>query len=259
MTVRVSVITISYRDLPGLKRTLASVQGQRGEFVMEHIVIDGGSGADVERFLRSEDSRLAYWQSQPDDGRYSAMNEGIGHATGHMLWFLHSGDRFSDDGSVAAAARRVGYRDRVWLGFRAGSADWRGSSSGREWGFDRFDIRRFALGDRPIPHQAAFFGAGLVRRLGPYDTQFGLAADQLFMLRAALMKRPVLLPRVVCDFDTSGAGSTRSLHEHYCDSRRAIVAADYHPVFDRRLSLAASGALEAVARGKLAVRTVIGR
>jgi putative colanic acid biosynthesis glycosyltransferase len=146
------VITISYRDLPGLERTLASVQGQRGEFATEHIVIDGGSGTDVERFLRSEDSRLAYWQSQPDDGRYAAMNEGIGRATGHMLWFMHSGDRFSDEGAVAAALAALDTEIQCGWGFGRARLTNGNRRGGREWGFDRFGIRRFALGDRPVPH-----------------------------------------------------------------------------------------------------------
>ncbi len=41
----VSVITISHKDLDGLKRTVESVRAQRYGGRIEHIVIDGGSGA----------------------------------------------------------------------------------------------------------------------------------------------------------------------------------------------------------------------
>ena len=259
MTARVSVVTISYDDLAGLRRTLPSVRTQRGEFEVEHIVIDGGSGSPADQFLRAHAGTLAYWHSRPDGGRYHAMNDGMMRATGDVLWFMHSGDRFSDPDAIAAALAAAG-RDvqDVW-GFGRARLTNGDRPTGREWGTDRFDVRRFALGDRPVPHQAAFFGAALVRKLGPYDEGFGLAADQLYMLRAARLRPPVVLDRLVCDFDTSGDGSVRSLHEHYRDSRRAFLSLGYYPVRDRGLSVAASHASEALARGKLAIRTVIGR
>ena len=40
----VSVITISFKDLDGLKRTVESVRAQRYVGRIGHIVIDGGSG-----------------------------------------------------------------------------------------------------------------------------------------------------------------------------------------------------------------------
>ncbi len=49
----VSVITITFKDLDGLKRTVDSLRAQRYEGRIEHIVIDGGSGDDVVEYLSS--------------------------------------------------------------------------------------------------------------------------------------------------------------------------------------------------------------
>jgi hypothetical protein len=62
----VSVITISFQDLDGLKRTVDSVRAQRYEGRIEHIVIDGGSGDDVVKYLSEIEPGFAYWQSEPD-------------------------------------------------------------------------------------------------------------------------------------------------------------------------------------------------
>lgn len=86
----VSVITISFNDLDGLQRTVKSVRAQRYRGRIEHIVIDGGSGDDVVAYLSGCEPGFAYWQSEPDGGRYDAMNQGIAHASGDLLWFLHS-------------------------------------------------------------------------------------------------------------------------------------------------------------------------
>ncbi len=103
----VSVITISFRDLNGLKRTVDSVRAQRYEGRIEHIVIDGGSGDDVVEYLSGCEPGFTHWQSAPDGGRYDAMNQGIGHASGDLLWFMHSSDRFSDPDAVAQAVEAI--------------------------------------------------------------------------------------------------------------------------------------------------------
>ncbi len=103
----VSVITISFNDLDGLKRTVDSVRAQRYGGRIEHIVIDGGSGDDVVEYLSGCEPGFAYWQSGPDGGRYEAMNQGIAHASGDLLWFMHSGDRFSDSDAVAQVVEAI--------------------------------------------------------------------------------------------------------------------------------------------------------
>ena len=69
--------------------------------------------------------------------------------------------------------------------------------------------------------------------VGEYDVEFGLAADQLYLLRAALRQEPVVLDRVVCDFDTTGAGTVRPISENFRDLRRAWDEVSYHPYGSR--------------------------
>lgn len=77
----VSVITISFNDLDGLQRTVKSVRAQRYRGRIEHIVIDGGSGDDVVAYLSGCEPGFAYWQSEPDGGRYDAMNPPLDRTT----------------------------------------------------------------------------------------------------------------------------------------------------------------------------------
>lgn len=259
----VSVVTISFADLAGLQATLPSVWAQRGDFDIQHIVIDGGSGPSVVDYLESQSARLAYWRSSRDGGRYDAMNIGIDRSRGDLIWFMHSGDCFSDAGSIAAGLDALGSPSReeirsswgygrVMLGDRAGT-------SGRQWGYIPFELQKFALGSEPIPHQAAFFGADLVARLGGYDVDFGIAADQLYMLRAALLRPPATTSRVLCDFDTGGVGSKRTLHDHYRDTRRSWEAAGYRPLRSASLAHAASLCTELSAGVKLLARRAVTR
>jgi glycosyltransferase involved in cell wall biosynthesis len=230
----VSVITISFRDLDGLKRTVDSVRAQRYEGHIEHIVIDGGSGDEVMEFLSRGEPGFAYWQSEPDGGRYDAMNQGIAHASGDLLWFMHSGDRFSDPDAIGQAVDAISGRgpaSEVW-GFGMDNL----IGLGRVRGPIPFSLRKFLAGWQVVPHQASFFGSSLVDKLGGYDLDFGVAADQEFILRAALLREPITIERVLCDFDTTGVGTNRHPSVVFHDLRRMWDLHSRYPVGGRRAS-----------------------
>ncbi|BBX04068.1 glycosyltransferase [Mycolicibacterium moriokaense] len=232
----VSVITISMKDFEGLKRTVDSVRAQRYDGDIEHIVIDGGSGDDVVEYLSGIQPGFAYWQSEPDGGRYDAMNQGISRASGDLLWFLHSSDCFSDPHVVADAVTAISDRGSPREMWGYGKDNLVGL--GRVRSPMPFSLRKFLAGWQTIPHQASFFGASLVQQVGGYDLDFGIAADQEFILRAALLREPVTVPRVLCDFDTTGVGTNRPPREVFHDLRRMWDMHDRYPLGGRRLSRA---------------------
>ncbi|WP_415976052.1 glycosyltransferase [Rhodococcus sp. 077-4] len=253
-----SVVTISFEDPAGLTRTLRSVAEQTYGPI-EHIVIDGGSGPDVETLLHQADP--SYWQSRPDGGRYDAMNQGIDRATGDVVWLMHSGDCFAGSGSATVAMSALNAAGSVRERWGYGRVRIVGDPTreGLEWGYNPFEMRNFALGIRPIPHQAALFGMDLVRRVGPYDVNFGLAADHLYMLKAAQLELPVVIDAVLCDFDAGGAGSIRPQHEHFADIRRSWDLAGYYPWGRRDITAVASRVVEYSARSKQIARSVLSR
>lgn len=252
----VTVITISFNDLEGLKRTVDSVRSQLYAGRIDHIVIDGGSGADVVEYLAGCEPGFAYWQSKPDGGRYDAMNQGIARASGDLLWFMHSSDCFSDSYAVAevvAAVSGHGAARNAWGYGMENLIGPDGHVIGPSWGPMPFNMRKFLIGQAVIPHQAAFFGSALVAKLSGYDVDFGIAADQEFIYRAALLREPVTIQRVVCNFDASGVGSTRPLHEHFRDLRRLWNLHGCYPLGGRRISLAFLQLWEYVVRANVAV------
>lgn len=238
----VSVITISFDDLEGLKRTVDSVRAQRYEGLIEHIVIDGGSGDQVVDYLSKCEPGFAYWQSEPDGGRYDAMNQGIAHASGDLLWFMHSSDQFSDPDAVAVAVAAIsghGPASDVW-GFGMDNL----VGLGRVRSPMPFSIRKFLAGWQVIPHQASFFGSSLIDKIGGYDLDLGVAADQEFVFRAALLRDPITIQRVLCDFDTTGVGTNRHPSEVFRDLRRLWDLHGRYPFGGRRLSLIYLGCWE---------------
>lgn len=90
--MKISIITINYNNIEGLKQTVESVLSQT-YIDKEYIVIDGGSKDGAVDFLKSQ-NKITYWVSEKDGGLYNAMNKGIRKLSGDYVIFMNSGDVF---------------------------------------------------------------------------------------------------------------------------------------------------------------------
>ena len=93
--MKLSIITINFNNLEGLKRTFESVRCQSFKDY-EWIVIDGGSTDGSKELIKQNQDYFAYWCSEPDTGIYNAMNKGILKSRGEFLNFMNSGDAYHD-------------------------------------------------------------------------------------------------------------------------------------------------------------------
>lgn len=91
--MKISIVTINYNNVEGLKRTLASVAEQTCRDI-EHVIVDGGSSdgsVDIIKEyadkVKSEELRgkSVVWVSEKDNGIYNAMNKGIEIALGRRV------------------------------------------------------------------------------------------------------------------------------------------------------------------------------
>ncbi|OBA33748.1 Gsa protein [Gordonia sp. 852002-51296_SCH5728562-b] len=233
---KVSVITICFKDLAGLHKTVDSLRAQEYAGEIEHIIVDGGSGQETTDYLQSLEPQPDHWVSEPDGGRYDAMNKGIEKATGDLIWLMHAGDAFADPDAVDSMVTLLSAegQPRANWGYGRVRAIGRRGPVPTVWGAVPFDTHQFMIGSQPIPHQATVIGADLAKALGPYDLEFGLAADQLYLFRATLVKPPLTVARVVCDFDSGGAGSIRPMRDSFDDLRRGWDLFGVYPFGSRR-------------------------
>lgn len=100
MSKTISIITVVYKDLIGLKKTVKNILALNS-IDFEHIIIDGGSGYETVRFLKKNEAlykekKIEFkWLSETDTGIFDAMNKGIGMAKGGWLNFMNAGDVFT--------------------------------------------------------------------------------------------------------------------------------------------------------------------
>ena len=97
----ISIITVNYNNLDGLKKTYNSLISQNNISNLEWIVIDGNSTDNSVAFLKCITPNFSYcFSSDFDFGIYDAMNKGINKAKGNYFLFLNSGDIFYDTNSL---------------------------------------------------------------------------------------------------------------------------------------------------------------
>ena len=117
--MKLSIITITYNNAEGLRKTLASVASQTFRD-FEHIIVDGGSTDDSVEIIReytsangaqgggcqtgqksqtgrTKECPQIRWISEKDKGIYDAQNKGIRLAHGEYCYFLNAGDTFCAD------------------------------------------------------------------------------------------------------------------------------------------------------------------
>src|SRR5271156_2315650 len=118
--MHVTILTPSFNEAQYLQPAIQSVLGQKGDFNLTHIVIDGGSTDGTVDLLQSiHDPRLK-WTSGPDRGQADAVNKGRQAADGDIIGWLNSDDLYTPG---ALAAITSAFADNPSAGWLVGQAD----------------------------------------------------------------------------------------------------------------------------------------
>src|SRR3989338_3125818 len=98
----VSIVTVCLNSKEYLEGAIKSVSEQTYPNI-EYLVIDGGStDGSVEIFNKYKD-RINKLIIEKDNGIFDAMNKGIRAASGNIIYFLNSDDKFYDNNVVENA------------------------------------------------------------------------------------------------------------------------------------------------------------
>jgi glycosyltransferase involved in cell wall biosynthesis len=238
---KISVVTVCWNPGEILLEAIRSVQAQ--DFAeVEHVIVDGASkDGTVERvsgLLRPGDVLV----SEPDKGIYDAMNKGIARASGDAIALLNADDRYADPGvlSRVAAAFDASGTDMVFGDvsfFRQGAPD----ISVRRYNSGMFAPQRIGWGWMPA-HPATVLTREAYARVGEYRTDFRIAADFDFIVRAFAKHglsytylRDVFVKMQTGGVSTAGAASRkiidaemrRACREHGVPTNKAMMQSRY--------------------------------
>ena len=226
---KVSIVTPSFNQALFLEQTLRSVLEQDYPN-LEYIVIDGGSRDGSLEIIHKYADRLAYWQSQPDQGQTDAINQGFTRASGEILAWLNSDDLLLP-GAVNAAARALqAHPEAAMVYGDALLINAEGKTIGK-FPAAQTDYRKLRRGYVHIPQQASFFRADLWRQVAPLDVSFYFAMDYDLWVRLAALAPLVYVPQLWAAFRLHGAGKSiaaddrcwpEMLRVHYRDGGKVL-------------------------------------
>lgn len=177
---KISIITINYNNLEGLKRTVESVINQTWK-EFEYIVIDGGSSDGSKEYIESHSKSIDYWVSESDSGIYNAMNKGIAKATGEYLLFLNSGDHFYGNTVLEKNYKFIDNYDLIYFDLQViNNESFNILKFPEEIRFSDLYARSFYS----LLHPTTFIKKELFSLVGMYDEKYKIVSDWKFFLFA---------------------------------------------------------------------------
>jgi len=210
-TITLSIVTPSYNQGQFLAATIESVLGQAGDFLIDYIVVDGGSTDDSVAVMKHYDALLragewpvscrgiSYrWLSEKDDGQTDALLKGFRMATGELLAWLNSDDTYLP-GALQSAAEF--FRDRPETALLYGDAhycDTSGAIIGR-YRTEAFDYDKLAWFNF-ICQPSTFFRRDAFESAGGLDRTLNFAMDYDLWIRLGRRFPCRYLPRFLATY-----------------------------------------------------------
>ena len=186
--IKFSIVTVNYNGEKFLEETISSVVSQASsETELEYIVIDGGSTDGSLSIIDKYKSYISHFVSEKDKGPANALNKGFSFASGDVLAWINSDDRYFPGtfSRVAQALQRS--PDSAFCFGRCPIID----EHGREirFGITRFKEVFFPLSSQfayrclnYISQPAMFFRKNAFLQAGPFCEDMIAAWDYKFVL-----------------------------------------------------------------------------
>lgn len=175
MQIKLSIITINYNNLDGLKKTMESVFAQTCKD-FEYIVIDGASADGGAGYIQDHANQLTYWVSEKDTGIYNAMNKGVRAANGEYVLMLNSGDFLVDNHVIERIIPELDGTDII----QGNTIITRQGDEYLNRGYGRSDISFIDVQCGHFVHQAAFCKHSLFNQYGYFDESLRIHGDTKF-------------------------------------------------------------------------------
>ena len=182
MSLKISIITVSYNAESSIEDTIQSVLSQT-YLNVEYIIIDGESTDDTIDICNKYKDKINTIVTEPDKGLYDAMNKGIAIATGDVIGVLNADDFYAHADVLSRVASKFEsdnidglYADLVYVD----AVDT--SKITRTWVSGIYRDNSFLKGWMP-PHPTFFVKNECYQKFGNYSLKLKSAADYELMLR----------------------------------------------------------------------------
>jgi glycosyltransferase involved in cell wall biosynthesis len=179
--ILISIITINLNNKNGLQRTIESVIRQNYD-KYELIIIDGGSTDDSVKIIQQFSHKIAFWESEIDNGIYQAMNKGIKESNGEYCFFLNSGDVFCNDNVLTDTMNQNLVADII-----TGNAFVNDKDNKMHLVKAPERISFYTFFQHTILHQATLIRTSIFKEIGFYNENLKIVADWEFFIKALFL------------------------------------------------------------------------
>lgn len=217
--MKISIITICYNE-PNLEETCQSIVNQTWQD-FEWVVVDGNSNQKTQEIWDKYKYRIDKFISEPDNGRYNAMNKGIMLVSGEYLNFLNAGDYYTDNNVLQKVVELGLDKDIVYgnLNFieKTGKL--------KTWNFPEVVDNEY-LCISSLPHPACFIKKELFNLYGLYNEKYKVVSDWEKFLEFILMHHSSYkhINLQCANFNLEGISST---DKDLCKKERSDVLKKY--------------------------------
>jgi glycosyltransferase involved in cell wall biosynthesis len=201
-----SVVTITFNDPEGLKRTFESLDLHS----VEWIVVDASNIPAVQEHNRDLlDAQNVHLIQEPDNGRFDAMNKGLRVANGDVVCLLNGGDTFENQEVPNLVIESFKEEGWVWAVGETKAVD----ATGRflwNWPMPSHNSLKLIFGINSYCHQATFVKLHVLADLGFFEIE-SLYSDWVVSLLLSRKSRPHLLGFQTTNFLADGISSQQTI------------------------------------------------
>lgn len=204
----ITIITPVRNSADTIADTIRSIKMQT--VACQHILVEGVSSDATLEIIQREQIPESVLISEPDTGRYEAINKGLQHASGEIVGILNADDYYPgndvlakvqeafSDPEIEACYGDLYYVDRINT-----------KKIVRNWRSGEYDSTKFYAGWMP-PHPTFFVRRKLYEQFGNYRLDLGTAADYEVMLRLLLKHgaKTAYIPQVLVHMRNSGVSNS---------------------------------------------------
>jgi glycosyltransferase involved in cell wall biosynthesis len=180
----VSIVTPSYNQGQFIEETIRSVLLQ-GYPDLEYIIMDGGSTDGSVEIIGKYEQWISYLRIGPDNGQAAAIADGLGHATGEILAWLNSDDRYRPGALARAATFFADHRRVAFANADVNCVDAEGNLVERIWAIRPTRFLTANMGVHCWPQQGCFWRRWAYEQAGGIDARLQFCMDRDLFLRLA--------------------------------------------------------------------------
>ena len=178
----ISIIVPVFNGADTIQRCIDSVHNQTHQD-KELVIIDGGSTDGTVDILKSNQDKIAYWLSEPDNGISDAWNKGVKNSKGDWILFLGVDDYLWDKDVLKKASLHFYIEMGIVYGQIARMTKCEMSClDGFNWEHTRKSI--IDDGICTFVHQGIFHNRALFEEYGCFDVSLEIVGDYEFLIRA---------------------------------------------------------------------------